>query len=105
MVLWQDYLGHSAEVYDDRDAAQTQITEIDKQLATVQDADQWEQLVNDRTVAEELFLRANRQIDTMDGWNSLEWKVKNTGRLAAPAAAVLFAAMTLLSILHPLNPN
>ena len=103
VVLWSDYLSHSAEIYDARDAAQAQIREIDKELGTVEDAEGFAQLTNDRTAAEVLYLRANRQINDMDGWNSLEWKVKNTLRLAAPAAAVLFAAMTLVSIVHPLK--
>jgi hypothetical protein len=103
IVLWSDYLAHSAKIYDDRDAAQAQMTEIDKELGTAQDADQLVQLMNDRAVPEALYLRANRQINDMDGWGSLEWKAKNTARLAAPVAAVLFAAFTLLSILHPLK--
>ena len=105
VVLWRDYLGHSAKIYDNRDAAQMQIATIDKQLDTVQDADQWAQLNEDRTAAEARFLQANRQINDMDGWNSFEWKVKNSLRLAAPAISVLFAGMTLLSILQPLRPS
>ncbi len=103
IALWWDYLAHSAEVYGDRDAAQAQLATIDQELRTVEEADLFVQLTNDRTIAEVQFQRANRQINDMDGWNSLAWKVKNTMRLAAPAAAVLFAAMTLLSILHPLK--
>jgi len=103
IVLWWDYLSHSAEIYDARDAAQVQIREIDQELGAAEDAERFAQLTNDRTAEEVLYLRANRRINDMDGWNSLEWKVKNTLRLAAPAAAVLFAAMTLLSVLHPMK--
>lgn len=103
IALWGDYLAHSAEIYADRDAAQAQMTAIDKELGTVEDADQFVHLMNDRAVPEELYLRASRQINDMDGWQSFEWKVKNTARLAAPVAAVLFAAFTLLSILHPVT--
>ena len=101
-VLWWDYLGHSAKIYDDRDAAHAQMTAIDKEIGTAQDADQLVRLMNDRAIPEALYGRASRQINDMDGWGSLEWKVKNTTRLAAPVAAVLFAAFTLLSVLHPI---
>jgi len=104
IVLWQDYLAHSNDVYGERDAAQAQITEIDKEFSTAQDADQLAQLSNDRSGAEVLYQQAERRINDMDGWNSLEWKVKNSLRLATPAAAVLFAAFTLLAILNPLKP-
>ncbi len=104
IVLWWDYLAHSAQIYGDRDAAQAQISDIDKQLATVDDADQFIQLTNDRTASEVLYQQANRKINDMDGWNSPQWKLKNSLRLASPAVAVLFAAFTLLSILHPMRP-
>lgn len=102
VVLWQDYLAHSDEVYGQRDAAQAQLNEIDKEVATAPDADLI-QLSIDRAGAQVLYQQAEGRINDMDGWNSLQWKVKNSLRLAAPAAAVLFAAFTLLSILNPLK--
>lgn len=105
VVLWQDYLSHSNEVYSERDAVQAQLTEIDKEIAAAQDADQLAQLSGDRAAAEVLYQEAERRINDMDGWNSLEWKIKNSLRLATPALAVLFAAFTLLSILNPLKQD
>ncbi len=103
IVSWQDYLAHSAQVYGDRDAAVAQLKVIDGEIAQAQDVDQLFQLNSDRADAQSLYDQAERRINDMDGWNSLEWKVKNTVRLAAPAAAVLFAAFTLLAVLNPLK--
>ncbi len=105
VVLWQDYLSHSNEVYSERDAVQAQLTEIDKEIAAARDTDQLAQLSGDRSAAEVLYQEAERRINDMDGWNSLEWKIKNSLRLATPALAVLFAAFTLLSILNPLKQD
>lgn len=103
VVLWRDYLDHSREVYGERDAAQAQLNQIDKEVASAENGDQLLQLGFDRASAQVLYDEAERRINDMDGWNSPEWKVKNALRLAAPAAAVLFAAFTLLSILNPLK--
>lgn len=103
VVLWRDYLGHSDEVYRQRDAAKAQIAEIARELNTAQDPDQLDRLTSDRSDAEFLYQDAARQIGDMDGWDSFEWKVKNSLRLAAPSGAILLAAFTLLSILQPLE--
>jgi hypothetical protein len=103
VVLWQDYLSHSSQVYGERDAAQAQLTQIDKDLAAATTGDQVVQLSLDRSAAQSLYDQAEGRINDMDGWNAPEWKLKNSLRLAAPAAAVLFAAFTLLSILNPLK--
>ena len=103
VALWRDYLIHSSTIYDDRDTAQAQIVQIDRQITTAQDADTLVELTNDRSDAEDRYAQAERQINDMDGWDSLEWKVKNTARLATPVVAVLFAGITLLSIFNPLK--
>jgi hypothetical protein len=102
VVLWGDYLNHSSQIYGERDAAQAQINAIDNEVATSPDAD-LVQLSIDRAGAQGLYDQAEKKINDMDGWNSAQWKVKNSLRLAAPAVAVLFAAFWLLSILHPLK--
>jgi hypothetical protein len=103
VVLWQNYLAHSNEVYGARDAAQAQIKDIDQQIAAAQSYDELAQLSDDRNNAEVLYQQAESKINDLDGWNSMEWKVKNSLRLAAPAIAALFGAFTLLAILNPLK--
>ena len=105
VILWGDYLRHSDQVYAARSAAEAQIQQIESQIATVQDADQLIQLDNQEATAQLGLEQAERRINDMDGWNSLQWKVKNTIRLAAPVAAVVLAAFTVLSILNPLKPD
>jgi hypothetical protein len=103
VVLWQNYLSYSNEVYGARDAAQAQIKDIDQQIAAAQSYDELAQLSDDRSNAEVLYQQAESKINDLDGWNSMEWKVKNALRLAAPAIAALFGAFTLLAILNPLK--
>lgn len=105
VVLWLDYLGHSSDIYGERDAAQARIKDIDAAIAQAQSADDLGQLSNDRIVAETDYANANRRINDMDGWKTPEWKVKNALRLAMPAATALFGAFLLLSILHPLHDD
>ena len=103
LVLWRDYLSHSDEVYGQRDAAQAQIIQIDKELSTTPDDNQILALNGERTVAEGLRTEAERRINEMDGWAAPEWKVKNSLRLATPAFAALFGAFLVLSILKPMR--
>ena len=105
IVLWQDYLSHSSEVYAERDAIQAEITQFNQDLAAAQDVDELAQLNDDKLAAEVRYQEAERRINDFDGWNATEWKVKNSARLAAPAVAVLFSAFTLLSIFNPLRPR
>ncbi len=103
IVLWGDYLSHSHEVYDERSQAQAQIKDLNDQILNAGDTDQLQQLNDDLSGAQLLYQDAERRINDMDGWNSPEWKVKNSLRLASPALAVLFLAFTLLAVLHPLK--
>ncbi len=103
LVLWRDYLSHSDEVYGERDAAQAQIVQIDKEISTTPDDNQILELNGERTVAEGLRAEAERRINEMDGWTAPEWKVKNSLRLATPAFAALFGAFLVLSILKPMR--
>jgi hypothetical protein len=104
LFLWRDYLDHSRDLYDQRDIAQAQITDLSRQISTVQDADQLVELTDERSDAESAYAAAERSINDMDGWDSSAWKAKNSFRLGAPVAAALFGAFTLLSILKPLKP-
>ncbi len=103
LVLWRDYLSHSDEVYGERDAAQAQMDQIDKQIAAGPEANELLALNDERTVAEGERSEAERRINEMDGWEAPEWKLKNSLRLAMPALAMLFGAFLVLSILKPMR--
>lgn len=105
MILWGDYLRHSNQVYGQRSAAEAQIKQIEAQLATIQNTDQLDQLNTDEANAQLQYQDAERRINDMDGWNSLQWKVKNSLRLASPVAAVVLAAFLVLALLNPLKPD
>jgi hypothetical protein len=105
IVLWQDYLAQTDEVYGARDAAQAELRQIDLNLGGVQDNEEFARLSSDRTRAELLEQEASRRINDIDGWNALDWKVKNSLRLAAPALAAVFAVFTVLPIVNPLGPR
>jgi hypothetical protein len=103
VVIWADYLVHSKEIYGDRDAAEADVVAINGQIAQATDIDDVVQLTADRSDAEDRYAAADRKVNDMDGWDSPEWKLKNSIRLAAPAVTVQFGAFTLLAILKPLR--
>lgn len=103
VFAWRDYLAATGDAYDARDSARDEVASIDAKLRTAVDFDTVEQLTLDRNAADLRYQQGRRRVNEIDGWDSLEWKVKNTVRLAAPAATALCAAFTLLSITTPLR--
>jgi hypothetical protein len=102
--IWQDYISHTNDAYDARDTAKAQAIDLTKQLATTDPTtDDYETLSNDELDAEYRYQEAKRKINDIDGWNSAEWRIKNTVRFAAPAAAALCGAFTLLAIVNPIR--
>jgi hypothetical protein len=87
----------------DLEPAEADVVTINGQIAAATDIDNVVQLTADRSDAEGRYSVAERKINDMDGWDSPEWKLKNSIRLAAPAITVLLGAFTLLAILKPLR--
>lgn len=103
VFIWQDYVAKTNDAYDALDAAKAQVSEIAAELRDVEDGDTFMALNAEQNGAEIEQQRAQRRINEIDGWGTLEWRLKNTIRFASPAAAVLCTAFFLLSVLNPLK--